>query len=481
MTIFKKICPGILMLSLFSGLGAQNQDDALLFSRFDLNGTARYNAMGGAYNALGGDFSAIHVNPAAVGVFRKSRMGLSMYLNLNNTTATHFNTDAFDAKNTFKISNVGFVIANNRNKSKWRNSSFGVSFSKLTEFNQNIHVSGVNPSSSLLDMHRDDIADRGINNADPFGALLSWDSYLIDVDTTTGDFFSQIQNYNQKQDLFVEKKGDMREVVIAYGGNYDDKLYIGGSLGLLSARYQTNEYYSETVSELDTLTLLNQFNFQNNLSSSGGGVRASIGAIYRPHKSVRLGASINSGANLNISDDFFTSVNANYDTINYSYDAPTGSFDYVIRTPFRANAGLSYIFRKYGLISVDYGYVNFNRLNMRSDPREIYAFHNENNAIKTLYKAQHTLRVGLEARLNPVSLRLGYSQFGNTLQDGFGDNSFERYSAGIGFTKKVFYADFSGSISSQNSTLYLYDPSYIQASRLTSDNLRFILSFGFRF
>ena len=43
----------------------------------DLNGTARYVAMGGAMEALGADISTIGTNPAGIGMFRHSNISLS--------------------------------------------------------------------------------------------------------------------------------------------------------------------------------------------------------------------------------------------------------------------------------------------------------------------------------------------------------------------------------------------------------------------
>ena len=48
------ILPTLLLFSLFAS--AQNEEDALRFSRLTPFGSARVTAMGGAFGALGGDF-----------------------------------------------------------------------------------------------------------------------------------------------------------------------------------------------------------------------------------------------------------------------------------------------------------------------------------------------------------------------------------------------------------------------------------------
>lgn len=53
---------------------AQEEADALRYSRTTTGGTARAQAIGGAAGSLGGDVSAAHVNPAGLGFFRTSEV-----------------------------------------------------------------------------------------------------------------------------------------------------------------------------------------------------------------------------------------------------------------------------------------------------------------------------------------------------------------------------------------------------------------------
>ena len=60
-----------------SGVLSQDITDALRFAQVNLNGTARFNAMGGAFGALGGDFSALNVNPAGSAIFKNNQIALT--------------------------------------------------------------------------------------------------------------------------------------------------------------------------------------------------------------------------------------------------------------------------------------------------------------------------------------------------------------------------------------------------------------------
>ena len=59
---------------------AQSQEisDAMRYSQNNLNGTARFRAMGGAFGALGGDLSSLNVNPAGSAVFSNNQMTLTL-------------------------------------------------------------------------------------------------------------------------------------------------------------------------------------------------------------------------------------------------------------------------------------------------------------------------------------------------------------------------------------------------------------------
>jgi hypothetical protein len=58
----KKLIAIILFSTALNSIYAQDIYDAIRFAQTDLNGTARFKAMGGAFGAVGGDFSSLNVN-----------------------------------------------------------------------------------------------------------------------------------------------------------------------------------------------------------------------------------------------------------------------------------------------------------------------------------------------------------------------------------------------------------------------------------
>ena len=83
--IFTLLCIGNLTF-------AQNELDALRFSRTEWSGTARFIGAGGAFGAVGADFSALSTNPASIGLFKKTEISFTpLFLNIS-----HVNSDYND-------------------------------------------------------------------------------------------------------------------------------------------------------------------------------------------------------------------------------------------------------------------------------------------------------------------------------------------------------------------------------------------------
>ncbi len=129
---------------------AQIPEDAVRYSWFPQNGTARSLAIGGTMGSLGGDLSATFVNPAGIGFFKTSEVAISPSFVLNNVKTNYRGTQLTEKKNSFSFGTSGFVYAMpklNHNNSKWTN-AFSVAFTQNANFNNIIHYKGLNNLSS---------------------------------------------------------------------------------------------------------------------------------------------------------------------------------------------------------------------------------------------------------------------------------------------------------------------------------------------
>lgn len=120
-------------LFLTSGIAfAQSDADVLRFSRTLPLGTARSAAMSGAFGALGGDISTLNVNPAGIGVFRKSEVSMTLSPDFGNTKSG--GQTAHD--NSFQLGDIGFVISLYNPNFDWKGINFGINYTNMNNFNR---------------------------------------------------------------------------------------------------------------------------------------------------------------------------------------------------------------------------------------------------------------------------------------------------------------------------------------------------------
>ena len=90
-----------------------NSDVAILFSGEENNGTARFNAMGGAFGALGGDLSAGDINPAGLAIFKNSSFSTSLGLRSTDINANFSGTNTLNQDDYLNLTQGGGVFVFN--------------------------------------------------------------------------------------------------------------------------------------------------------------------------------------------------------------------------------------------------------------------------------------------------------------------------------------------------------------------------------
>lgn len=126
----KKLYIAAFSLAVSLPIAAQDTYESARLLGSDLNGTARYVAMGGAMDALGADISTISSNPAGIGLFRHSNASVSLGF------VTQQNAREFDGKKktTMSFDQAGFVYSTRLSRTSFVN--FAFNFHKSRNFNQ---------------------------------------------------------------------------------------------------------------------------------------------------------------------------------------------------------------------------------------------------------------------------------------------------------------------------------------------------------
>jgi len=414
-----------LFLGFSVNLFAQNEDDALRYSNTKFGGTARSIAMGGAFGALGSDFSSLSINPAGIGLYRKSEFTFSPAVGVAATQSNYFGEGYKDDRYQFNVSNFGMVLAGQKESknNKWKGFGFGFGYNRLANFNNRTIIQGNNGTSSLTDVYLSEAQGADPSNLPAFGTDLAWNTYLID--TLNGAYFSSMpSNINKTQRKTIERRGGMGETVISMGGNYDNKLFLGATLGFQKIRYWEESNYSESPVS-DTFDIKG-FSVNNYLNTDGNGMNIKLGVIYMPIKFVRIGGAFYSPTFFNMHDNFSTGM--------------TTSF----------NDGEARL-RAVG-----------------------YSFIEQNNTIRDKYQAVGNIRVGSEIKLEPFSIRFGYALYASPFKDKSLMSDQQFFTGGFGYRQDGFFADIAYMRSMHNEKYYMYNSTFNptpSSNKLTSGTI----------
>jgi hypothetical protein len=465
-----------------SQIQAQNEKDALRYSFLTHGGTARYVAMSGAFGALGADFSSISTNPAGLGSFRSSSIMFCPTYQMNTAKSDYLGNSSQSENAYVNLGNLGMVfnfLSSDDDSEGWKSAGLAIGYNKLMSFNQDIKISGYNERSSRLDqfkLNSDRLDIDKLNSAE----FTAYDAKLTYYNSNYEYFHDYYHRYYVNQKKRILTTGGVGEYVVALGGNYNDVLQIGISMG-----YQIINYTEKsTFSESSDSTILIDYDFTENIHTRGSGMNLKLGMIYRPVEFLRLGLAFHTPTFYSLNDVYSYEINSNFDTEiegskKHSSDGD-GEMEYAyeLYTPMRIVASSAIVLPKIGIISADYEYVNYQNARLRADD---YEFDPENDSIKSMYKAGHTFRLGAEIKLSPLFLRGGVSYYGSPDKAG-NISGTTGFSFGAGIRTKGSFVDFGFNHSSSNLNYRLYDyENGTETTDLKFNNNTFCLTVGFVF
>jgi hypothetical protein len=500
--------------TVFIGVNSQNVDDALRYSQLFYNGTARFNSMGGAFTALGGDLSSLSLNPAGIGVYRSLEITITPQLIYNNVKSLFNNSHASDFRYDYNLSQIGIVanVITNNNSTGLINLNVGYSFMKTNNFNENITINGISDRSSMADYWVSLANGNSKKNLDFLApnnnfidlARRAVMAYLIDTlpgsSTLYGTIWSRYgdstnSTYGQTMRRMITDEGYTGEHSLTIGGNLNNKVYFGATLGISSLSYKGHYQHIESddqnlIYDFESLT------YTDELEASGTGYSLALGTIVKPVEFLRLGFSFHSPTIYRIHEYYQDIVSSKwefYDSENnnsYVYPSAPMRYSYTLTTPYRIEAGVAFQLKKLAIFSADYELVDYRtaRFSKASDNYDYNAPDGENpsinQSIKNILKTTSNLRLGAEFRINNIYLRGGYAYYGKTFKPGeINENlNYNSISFGVGFRQQNFFFDLAfTSMSNSQKYLMYYDPGYLQATSLSTTKNSFTATLGYKF
>lgn len=436
--------------------------DALRFSQLSMVGSARMQALGGAQVALGGDPSAALVNPAGLGFFNRSVFSFSPMYNANNVSSDFNGTGTTDYRGNFNINNIGLVIEKTTgdiSQSKFKGGSIGITLHRVNDFNRNYNYEGFNNDNSIIDsflQQADGITPSNIEGRGPVS--LAYYNYLINpVPGQPGVYDSFVIGFPRQMEN-IETRGNQYQLNVSYGGNYDDKIYFGGGIGMNTVRYTSKKVYREDSFEFfDSNTnqwvsddAINSLQLEESLRVNGVGINATFGLIYRPVDAFRVGFSYTTPTALALNDESESFLQTNYNNFYYAAEdtllrTVSSESDIVVSrftltTPSRFSIGMAGFLGKNGFISGDVEFVNYGSAAVNSRD---FSTGSDNATINNLYGSAVNFRVGAEYRIQPIMVRVGFNHMGDPMKDSGIDRSISTFSAGVGYRTRDYFLDFT--------------------------------------
>lgn len=483
---------------------SQNENDALRYSIHNFGTTTRSLSMGGAFGALGADFSSLSINPAGIALYRKGEFTFSPLFENRSSDAKYIDKNTADNRVGFGMGNVGLVWAYPKEKKKegWKGVSFGIGYNRINSYNSRISFEGNNPDNSLTDYFAaisQDQTSESLQNNYAFDADLAFQSFLINpvYDTSgffTGDYTGVLSGSGNKlQKSTISGKGSQGEIVISLGGNYDDKIYIGGTLGIPYIRYTENNIYEEfdnaenfngAVDSMYGVYDIRNFKYVQDFTTVGTGVNFKLGLIYRVNDYVRFGAAIHTPTYFQMSDSYKSKITANYGSGSYEFESPDGNFNYNLTTPFKAIGSVAILFKGQGLLSFDYEFMDYSSAHLSSND---YSFSDENRAISENLKYASNIHAGTEWRYKIFSFRGGVAVHSSPIDGKYdfknGSGAAISYTGGFGFREKSFFLDLGYSLTHSSGIYhpYLLATEIVPTSENTTNNHRMMMTLGFKF
>jgi hypothetical protein len=468
---------GLLFLaSIASGvvLYAQEPADALRASWAVPGGTARSQAIGGAMGSLGGDISATFVNPAGLAFYKTGDFVLSPRFVFGKNKATYLGRTEKDNHSKALWGTTGFVSgigSDNRNSSK--NLAFSIAYNRSADFNSNVLYRGANNQNSYASRYLEDLANSGIKNDSasfmfPFGASLALNTYWINPVKDANGNVTGFQTASPiatglVQQNEVRNRGGIDEFALGIGASLSDKVLFGGTLGVPVYHFRRTATFTEADATDNTT---NNFNFaavDESLRTSGVGINAKLGLIFKPVEYLRLGLAFHTPTMYSLKDQYEVTVTTDTEgaqgelsdySLDYTNDQPS-EFSYLMVTPYRAIVSASYVLREIedvtkqkGFLTADIEYVNYKAASFQPDddgtlsPEDEAYLKNLNRAIDAAYKPAFNFRVGGELKFTTLMVRAGAAYFGNPYRNINGERGSRlNLSGGLGYRHRGMFVD----------------------------------------
>ncbi len=514
-------------------LMAQNIDDALLYNKRELTGSARSLAMANAFTALGGDLTSLSFNPAGIAVYRSSEFAFTPSISFNQSTASFDPFTEKDDKYSFPFNQIGGVTTSRSLREETKgiiSTHFGFTYNRTADFNNkttmkllegvkdqfdsngNFTYANTLLSNILLEANGSNLQDMSHR------AYWAYKSDLLrplfpDLDPNDNtEYYSQYDYldeanstyYNRNtngvtQKYLIEESGYAGEYSFVFGANISNVLMLGASVDIHSFKYERKNSFREVnTNSFDPAFSddLDYYDLYTRIKQDGFGLSGKVGAILNLNP-IRLGVSFHLPTYYEIDKEEYDGINSYFLDYTSAGQKSEYIFDYSYnyRTPYRLETGAAFVLGKYALISFDYEMIDHTSAKYSSKDGFDESFRNLNKEIEDVFQVTHNFRAGVEVKPLPyIAIRAGAAYFDSPFKDDYTIVKMDKWmtTAGLGIRNKNFFFDIAYSLmyykdsyninaDADNLNHPLLDPLYFTGIELENKNHQASFTFGWKF
>lgn len=522
------------ILPVWGGMQAQTSYEAAELLNTDLSGTARYVGMGGAMSALGADVSTMSTNPAGTALYRSWDASFSFGGNwvTQRTQSNLGRGRAFDSYGSTE--NVGLVIANrNSDEDALRFVNFGFNHRNVKRFDGKMgmasNLGGLSQTCQMAWQAWDNVGNVDYTYFDPASGNNFFDNNFfkngnygwLTLLGAYADVMGIVPSRDANGDIMHDAEGNVMEeywytmpnsnsyTEVLSGGidafdfnlsfNLFDAVYLGVTFTTYDVDRTLESTYTEKFSDGDYI-------LKNYYQTVGAGYDFKFGVILRPfvESSFRIGVSATTPTVYSLRDYNHASIDSYFSADDSGYFLATDSedafggycyTDYTMIAPAKVNVSLGGTIGTSVALGAEYEYKDLGTTVLYDE----YGSENApmNKHTRESFTKQHTLRLGAEKTFGAFYTRLGYNyQAGGYKSDAYkyipvnsvqtntaytNIRSTQNVTCGIGYRGDVFYADAALLYNTQKADFYPFDDPELQATSLSRNLIKGMVTLGLRF
>lgn len=519
----------ILSLLFLGTVSAQTLYDGVEFSNKNLSGTARFVGMGGAMGALGGDISTIGTNPAGIGIYRSNDAMTSFSFSSHEIETKYDGNKFTNNRNRGNFDNFGIVFSNNMGKyNALRFVNFAFNYNRSKTFYRTREMDGIMGGSQIDQMitQANDMYDAGhdlvtlsdgwknnlfaMNSVGWLGAI-GYEGWLFSPAQEGG--FGVIWDGYPTGFFYSKEWGGINEYDFNVSLNFIDRVYLGLSIGVYDLNYKKYAYYGENLYYAGATKTNEGYDLHSTKWIDGAGFDFKFGIIARPFEDspFRLGLAFHTPTyyklTLGAESDLFSTVGYVDDKgesvmtdihVSTANGLDRVEKDFKLHTPWTLNFSLGHTIGTQLALGAEYEYQDNSNIKFKYSDRYGGTMDFETTVAKEYLKGVHTFRIGAEYNVIPeFAFRVGYnlstSSYKNNATKVLAANALEtdtdyansealhRFTLGLGYRGRSFYADLGYQYNHYKEDFYAFDHIDLVPAKSTNSRSHVVMTLGFRF